>query len=420
MIKVLSRISRHGVLFVVAKSAVLLAPLLAAKQLSQSGYGQVEWWLALSTAFGPVLAFGAHGLLAYGSVGSSARIHQRTATVYVIQAGVAAIVLAGLLALLGPAWAQDSVAPVLAQSGLVCLQMALSARLKGLGHGAWASLVESGLYICLLGALLLSMAGWRFAWSYAVLIATASAMAVFGLSKAVRLPALRRWRRRNYRGFLLAGMRFVFAGMLIGFFMAAPRGLLGVIDTNAAVGRFALIFRWLSISIVVHQFIMTVFFRSLFADRATHERDRLLAMTVAMVSCASIALVVVIRAGWLGGIGLPQPAATDARLLWLMAAVMVLWSATACCEGNLFRLNAPRAQMLAVTAGLIVFAVVAAASVRFGSDVVLMMILAWLTGFAAMVLMQLRALAIRNASMPRLMMATTLPVAICSILGALS
>ncbi|MGH8558729.1 MAG: hypothetical protein ACRESZ_15010 [Methylococcales bacterium] len=419
MIKIFSRLCGHGMLFALAKSSVLLAPLLAARQLSQENYGRVEWWLALSMALGPMMALGAHGLLAFGSVGSNARLHERTAAVYVIQAGLLMVALAVLLSLLGLGWPHYFFAPVMAQSGLICLQMALAVRLKGMGYGAWASLVESGLYLCLLLALLLSRIGGSFVNTYIALIVIASVASVIGLAKVVRLPALSRWGRRNYKGCIGMGLRYMLGGLLLGLFMAAPRGLLGIFDGDAAVGRFALVFRWLSVSIVAHQFIMTLFFRNLFVDRPTRERDRLLAVTVMLVALMSIGLVVLIRLGWLGQLGLPQPPETDHKLLWLMAAAMVLWSTTSCLEGNLYRLDAARAQILAAAAGLSGLVVAVTVFHFLNADAALTMFLAWLAGFSAIVLAQLRALAVRGLHLPRLMLAATLPVASCLILATL-
>jgi hypothetical protein len=272
-------LGQHALIFALAKSAVLIAPLIAAGLLSKSLYGTVEWWLALSLAFGPVLAMGAPGLVAYGTLGSKLRRHVRTATVFVIIAATTLLLISIVAPLLGLDWKNSLFGPVALQCAIVALQTTLSARLKGLGKGAWASLVESTLYLSLLCAVLLNWQGLDFVLSFMGLMLLASGLLILGLIRFVPLPSLSGWHRRNYRAFLHVGLHFMTGGALMAGFMALPRISLGAISSPEKVAEFALIFRWLSITIIAHQFINTVFFRKIFADLGSHERDRVLAST---------------------------------------------------------------------------------------------------------------------------------------------
>lgn len=385
-------LGKHGLIFALAKSAVLIAPLLAAGLLSKSLYGTVEWWLALSLSFGPLLAMGAPGLVAYGTLGEKFRRHVRTATVFVLIAASALLLLALAMPLLGLDWQGSFYGPVALQCAVVALQMTLSARLKGLGKGAWASLVESTLYLSLLCALLLSWQGLDFILSFMGLMLFSSSLLIGGLIRFVPLPSLSRWPKRNYRAFLRVGLHFMAGGALMGMFMALPRISLGVLASPEKVAEFALVFRWLSIAIIAHQFINTVFFRKIFADVDARRRDRMLASTVLLVAFGTVGIVLALHIAQALNVPLPIPSSLD--LAWSMSIVMVMWSGTACLEGGLYRVGASLAQVRAIVFGL--FAQVLALGLMAmlaAYDVFLFGVsYAWLLGFFVMILVQWQAL----------------------------
>lgn len=385
-------LGQHGLIFVLAKSAVLIAPLLAAGLLSQSLYGTVEWWLALSLSFGPLLAMGAPGLIAYGTLGDKFLRHVRTATVFVLIAATVLLLLALAMPLLGLSWKSSFYGPVALQCAVVALQMTLSARLKGLGKGAWASLVESTLYLSLLCALLLNWQGLDFVLSFMGLLLFACSLLIGGVIRFVPVPSLSRWQKRNYRAFLRVGLHFMAGSTLMGIFMALPRISLGVLASPEKVAEFALVFRWLSISIIAHQFINTVFFRTIFTDVDTQKRDRMLASTVLSVGFGTVSIVCALHMAQ--ALNLPLPIPSSMELVWSMSIVMVMWSATACFEGSLYREGASLAQIRAIVSGLFVqILVLALVAVLPDNNVPLVgMSYAWLLGFVAMILVQNRTL----------------------------
>lgn len=398
-------LGRHGLIFFFAKSAVIIAPLAAAGLLTQSLYGTVEWWLALSLSFGPLLVMGAPGLVAYGTLGYKLRRHVRTATVFVLIAVSVLLLLVLMMPLLGLGWKTSFYGPVALQCSVVALQMTLSARLKGLGKGAWASLVESTLYLSLLCALLLNWQGLDFVLSFMVLLLLASSLLIGGVIRFIPIPSLSRWPRRNYRAFLPIGLQFMAGGALMGIFMALPRISLGVLASPERVAEFALVFRWLSISIIAHQFINTVFFRTIFTDVCARKRNRMLASTVLLVACGTLSIVFALHIAQT--LNLPFPIPSSMGLVWSMSIVMVMWSATACFEGCLYREGASLAQMWAIVSGLLVqILVLGFITVMAYGDVLLVGVsYAWLLGFVAMILVQHRALRAINSCMSWLMRA---------------
>lgn len=385
-------LGQHALIFALAKSAVLIAPLLAAGLLSKSLYGTVEWWLALSLSFGPLLAMGAPGLVAYGTLGEKFRRYVRTATVFVLIAATALLLMALVMPLLGLDWQSSFYGPVALQCAVVSLQMTLSARLKGLGKGAWASLVESTLYLSLLCALLLSWQGLDFILSFMGLMLFSSSLLIGGLIRFVPLPSLSRWLKRNYRAFLRVGLHFMVGGTLMGGFMALPRLSLGVIASPEKVAEFALMFRWLSIAIIAHQFINTVFFRKIFADVDARKRDRMLALTVLLVAFGVVGIVLALHIAQASNIPLPIPSFLD--LAWLMSIAMVTWSGTACLEGSLYRVGASLAQVRAIVFGLVAQVLALGLMTALAADDVFLfgVCYAWLLGFFVMILAQWQAL----------------------------
>lgn len=385
-------LGRHGLIFAIAKSAVLFSPLLAAGLLSKTQYGSVEWWLALSLSFGPVLAMGAPGLVAYGTLGDKYSRHVSTATVFVLITATALLLMALALPLFGLVWHRSLYGPVLVQCAVVALQMTLSARLKGLGKGAWASLVESSLYLTLLCALIFSWKGLDFVNSFMVLMLLTSVLLIGGLMCSVSIPRLSSWTKLNFQAFLRSSLPFMAGGALMGTFMAMPRISLGFFASPAKVAEFALVFRWLSIAIVAHQFINTVFFRKIFADADTQRRDRMLAATVFLVAILSVCIVYTLQITQ--SLNVPLPIPSTLNLAWSMCIVMFMWSGSASLEGGLYRAGASLVQARATVFGLIIQLLVLGliTVLGVGDELLFGVTSAWLVGFFVMILFQCRGL----------------------------
>lgn len=387
------RLSQYGLIFAASKSTVLLAPLLAAAVLSQTAYGRVEWWLALSLSLGPLVGMGAAGVVAYGTVGGKLERHLRTATMFTLLVAATLVVLALSMRVFGGSWEEASYGLVTLQCGLICLQTTFSARLKGLGKGALASAIESALYISLLGALLVIRLGIELLDAYAYTLLFLCVLLAAGIVRFTPLPALRRWPRRNYRAFLRVGAVFMVGGALMGGFMAAPRVLLGFWSTPERIAEFTLAFRWLSMAIVVHQFVNTVFFRNIFGDIDIRKRERLLSITVAMVAFGVIAVAEFVKIASLLQPSIPTP--HDLGLLLPIALGMILWATTACLEGSLYRLAASGRQTRSVALGCVVLIAVAGGWAISGGEPTYGVTYAWISGLATIIASQyfsLRAL----------------------------
>ena len=381
------RLGRHGLIFVLAKSAVLVAPLLAASVLTITEYGSVEWWLALSMALGPVIGLGAPSMVAYGSVNRQQYRHVRTATVCVLMLASTLLVFVLALRLFGHEWGDDFYGPVALQCAVIMLQMTLAARLKGTGKGAWAAVAESALYLCLLIALLGVLLGADFVTAFMFCMLVACVLLAFLLVRLVAVPALRRWPLRNFHACLGIAWRYMLGAALMAGFMALPRVALGFLESPQVVASFALVFRWLSISIIAHQFINTVFFPRIYGNAPQRRRDIALALTVSVVAISALFIVLFVGVGKaFVPFPLPFPQATSLALP--MAMVMILWATTACLEGSLFREGAALKQSGAVAIALFVQVLALSICLMGDFDVQKGMIYAWIAGLMALIMTQ--------------------------------
>nr|NLU58828.1 hypothetical protein [Pseudomonas sp. BIGb0427] len=126
--------------------------------------------------------------------------------------------------------------------------------------------------------------------------------------------------------------------------------MLGLLDDETAVATFSIVFRWLSIAIVVHQFINTVFFKRVYGGAVKYRSAAIMA-SVTLVGLA--ALIIAMALVFIPGeqLGLPWPLFEDRWLIATMALVMVFWAASASLEGVLGSAARPGLQTLSVAMG---------------------------------------------------------------------
>lgn len=412
----LLHLARHGLLFIVAKFVVLAAPLLAAGLLSKTLYGTTEWWLSIAAALGPIFALGAPGVIAYGTIRHDNSNNVRLAGQY--SAGISTVLVSvGSIFLLYGA-ELDNLSPALVAylCAVIVLQTALAARLKALGKGAWASLVEGSLYICLLNAVLANHIGFDFVNSLISTLVFAwlvLASALFWLNPSSLAPGIL---KGELVIFLKVGSHFMIAGALMGIFMAMPRMALGSLSEPDHVAAFALDFRWMSISIAAHQFINTVYFRKIFSNANDLKRDILQAITVCIVAVGCLCIIAFLHFTQGLHAGIPTPKGLDKA--WLFAVAMILWSATSCLEGNLQRHNSNRTQIRSVLWGLAVVTTgIGILTIAKHHTSIAALTSIWIAGFFAMIFTQLRMMKPLNCSTIRLRQATFGSIFLLSIIG---
>ena len=383
-------ISGHAFLFGASKSSVLVAPFLSAWLLSSDQYGALEWWLSLSMTLGPIMTLGVYGVIAYGSLGGVYAPYVKVSVIFICLVCFLSLIIFLLLPVFGFDWEKCFFGVVILQSVMVVLQLALSARLKGLGLGAWASLAESGLYITLLLALLLMMlVDVRFVLGFIGLMIVAVIFMLCLLVKLSDLPAVHYWRHQDYKVLFSHSYRFLIGGVLMATFMAGPRLILGGVAESTVVASFSIVFRWISISIVLHQFINTVFFKRIYSGDMAKRRNALWGC-IGVVAVFAIFIALVATSEIARSIGLPLPHADDTWLVWSITGIVTLWSASACLEGVLNSSGHVLSQSSAVALGLFVFLTIFGGLYYMESgDQKVLITIAWASGFITIVATQL-------------------------------
>ncbi|WP_212802076.1 hypothetical protein [Pseudomonas sp. St290] len=386
--QIVRKLSGHAVLFGVSKSSVLFAPFLAAWLLSKSQYGALEWWLSLSMTIGPIMTLGAQGVVAYGSLGGMFSPYVRAAVIYIFFVCSSTLLFALLLSVVGAGWKISYVSVVALQSSIVVLQLVLSARLKGLGKGAWASLAESALYISLLFSLLLALVGVDFVSGFMSVMIVVESFMLWLLIKVSDLPRVSCWRHEDYKKTFSLSYRFLIGGALMGAFMAGPRLLMGWVSDESLVAAFSIVFRWLSIAIVIHQFINTYYFMRIYGGDPTKRKFAILGC-VGLVAISAVVIALTVSSHAIRSTDIPLPDSNDVWLIWSMAGIMILWSTSACLEGVLNSAGRVMSQSISVALGLIVSLIVFGYFYFWGNDhYKLSLTIAWAAGFVSIVVLQ--------------------------------
>ena len=414
--KHLLHLARHGLLFSAAKFVVLAAPLLAAGLLSKTLYGTVEWWLSIASALGPILAFGAPGVIAYSTIRNEKSNDVRIAVQYSTGISAALASVACIFWLFDFELSDSNSALIALLCAVIVVQVALAARLKALGKGAWASLIEGTVYICLISAVMINYGGFDFTKSLISMLTFGWLILVFVIIWHNPSTFVTTSPEDELLKFFKVGVRFMVAGALMGLFMTMPRMALGILSGPNHVAAFALDFRWLSISIAAHQFINTVYFIKIFAATSDRQRDILQAITIYIVAFGNLCIIAFLQLIQKLDTGIPAPESLDQA--WIFAIAMVLWSTTSCLEGNLQRHNANAAQIRSVLWGIVVVTTgsLVLSLAEYNNSIVAMSYI-WTAGFLAIILAQLRAMKLLKRTTIRLRQATFVSIILLFSIG---
>lgn len=385
-LSVIRKLSAYLVVFGLSKSAVLIAPFLAAWTLSVDEYGNMEWWLSLSMTLGPLIAFGSNGVVAFGTLGGYLSDYLQLASRYVVLVACLLMACASVIYFLGAT--EISIIVMLTVS--VMMQLVTAAKLKAIARGARAALAESFSYFAILLAILLSLMNKSFQVALFLILFVTNLFLVFWFSKISNYGSFKLLLKSNFLYLFYHSYKFLFSALLMAFFMAGPRLLIGFFDDASTVATFALIFRWLSISIVIHQFINTIYFRKIYTS---HGRDRMLLIggscTLVAISAFSIAMALSTDLFFALGLSLPVPPDGYTTSIWIISVAVILWSLSACFEGVLNSLGLMMSQVKCTLLGCMLF--IGGAGILLAlkfDDPVFIVSFCWMVAFIVMVVVQ--------------------------------
>ena len=377
----INRLIQHGILFVFAKSIVLIAPLIAAYFLKKSSYGMFEWSISISMIISTILTVGAGNTIAFEKIKNESSPLIYIGQIYSIYLGLGLACLSIVVILI---FNNARIGLIFGMSAFLIIQYALSAYIKANGLGAKASIIDSGIYIVLLGLLFFTWieesSELLYTIAYALSAITLSALLYKTITKHVKITKV------DIKKFFTRGFPIMLSGSMIIVFFSLPKVLLGS-NSMALVGEFSLYFRWAAVAIVIYQFLIVVFFRDLYT-KSYIEFDKFIAgISLGVYSLGLLVLLLLYLANISNIKYLPLPE-FNASLQIVMLAIIALWALTASLEGVLYRENKSIHQMLANLFGILIFLVL----FYFFQDtehILYITIFSWFTSFVTIIFYQL-------------------------------
>jgi len=385
----------HFGLFSISKSALLSAPFLAAYLFSVERYANLERSLASASLLAVVVSLGAAGVIAYSVVREQHYERVIAAFWYVLLLAVFAVAVGWGISFFSLSLSLSVGLTLLLTGGFV-LQVSVAAYLKAKGFGAYASLVESGVYLSLLLFLLFFAfftIDYRFIITFYLLVLMTATLAVcvFVIALKKRAQVV----RVDRLAFLKNGFPMMLSAALAMFLLFFPRLFLGYFSSATDMANFSLLFRFAALSMVAHQFIVTFFFKEIF-NVDLRRLDRVLAVVPAAVLLISLMLF-----GLLVGMRqwnvweLPngyEILISGWRSPLLISACMFFWSLTALMEGVLFREGLALKQMSIALKGIVLMVGVLTmvALLSHEPEWLGLVLWAWLLGLVAVAVQQIK------------------------------
>ena len=374
----------HLSLFGLSKSAVLFAPLLAASVLSQSNYGLLEWSLSLAMMLSIFLSLGAGGVLSFEIIKHETNSLINTTLFY-------ALVISLLLGILGSIsiifFEPSRISYILGFTGVFTGQFVLSAYLKAKGKGAYASIVESFIYIVIL--LLVFNSIFQEIKSLELLLVFPFFTIVFSVILFFLISDRTKLKKENFFLFIQRGFPIMISGLLAVGFVNLPRVLLGNFESFESVGVFSLYFRWAAIALVAYQFALVINFRKIYTY-SYEKLDRYIVAISFMVLLIGffiiLGLEVIDNYDITFHLAVPEQ---NILIQGLMAGTISLWAIGTSLEGLFYREHLSKLQIYSSTFGIGIFLLSIMFLNSFISNVILIFSLSWFVSYIAIVLLQL-------------------------------
>ena len=374
----------HLSLFGISKSAVLFAPLIAASVLSQSNYGLLEWSLSFAIMLSLLLSLGSGGVLSFEIIKHETNSLINTTLFY-------AVFISFLLGILGSIniifFEPSHISYILGFTGVFTGQFILSAYMKAKGKGAYASIVESFIYIVILllvfNSIFQEVKSLEFLLIFPFFTIVFSVILFFLISDRTRL------KKEDFSLFIQRGFPIMISSLLAVGFVNLPRVLLGNFESFESVGVFSLYFRWAAIALAAYQFALVVNFRKIYTY-SYEKLDRYIVVIGSMVLfigfCIILGLEVIEKYDITFHLAVPKQ---DILIQGLMAGTITLWAIGASLEGLFYRENLTKYQVYSTTIGIIIFLFSIIFLKNLIADVILIFSLSWFVSYIAIVLLQL-------------------------------
>lgn len=374
----------HLLIFSFSKSTVLFAPLIAASVLSQSNYGLLEWSLSVSMILSVVLSFGAGAVISFEIIKSEKSKLIDMALFYI---GVITFLL-GVMGILSFIFFSSlSLNYILAFTGVFLGQFALSAYIKAKGRGAYASMIESFIYIFIL--LLLFNSIYKELQYLEFLILFSIVSIIFSIILFKLIDNKRTLNKEEISPFFNKGFPIMLSGLLAVGFLNLPRIILGYFGSFEDVAEFSLYFRWAAIAVIAYQFIIVMNFRKIY--KLSHvELDTYIVRITFAVLVIGYSLIVTIGAleenASLYSIALPKE---NLLIQILMIGSITFWTISTSLEGLFYRENLAKYQGFSSLIGISSFLLNIFILNYFIDNIILTFSLSWCLSYMILIITQI-------------------------------
>ena len=375
---------KHLIIFGFSKSAVLLAPLLAASVLTKNEYGSLEWALSLSMMSALFLSLGAGGIIAFEIVKHEKSDLITTALSYIsfltffLGLTTAIIVLIDL----------KMAAMLIGFTGIFLGQFALSSYMKAKGKGAFASIVDSFIYILILLLVFYSI----FIDDRRLHLFILFSFATFFFSMILfRIGGYKfRVDKSHFFKFVKTGTPIMLSSFAAIGFMNLPRVLIGNLGTMKDVGDFALYFRWAALALVAYQFMLVVNFRKIYQlDHVALDRYiSFISFVVLMIGVVFVMTMPMLREFEIfKQLQFPQ---NSLPVQSLMVAIVAIWTLSTSLEGLFYREHLTKYQIYSSILGVVVllFSIFLVSKLQ-NPDLIFYFSLAWFISYLVIIFSQL-------------------------------
>jgi O-antigen/teichoic acid export membrane protein len=357
---------------------------MAASVLSQSNYGLLEWSLSFAMMLSLFISLGSGGVLSFEVIKHETNSLINTTLFYIV-------FLSFLLGIFGSIsiifFEPSRFSYILGFTGIFIGQFALSAYLKAKGKGAYASIIESFIYIIILflvfNSIFQGIKSLEFLLVFPFFTIVLSIILFFLITDRT-LP-----NKKDLSLFLQRGFPIMISSFLSVGFINLPRALLGSYDSFDSVAVFSLYFRWAAIALVAYQFVLVMNFRKIY----TYSYEKLdryivtISFIVLLIGCCIILGLEVIKKYDIPfHLAVPQQ---DILIQSLMAGVITLWAIGSSLEGLFYREHLSKFQIYASVFGIVAFLLNIWLLHNFVSNMILIFAFSWFISYIVIVISQL-------------------------------
>lgn len=345
------KIFNHIVFFVLSKSAVVLAPLIAAGILNSNDYGLFEFAISTSMIIATSVSLASGNTIAFEKIRDNNSPLIKVGKNY----SLLMFIIFSMITFLSILFIQSNVLSMIsAICSILIIKEPLGAFMKASGLGAKATIIDSVLYIIFLLLLLIMFINGKSSLSYFFALPFFGIIIALYLNNTIK-SSTRDLNKNNFLRFYNRGLPIMISGIASIIFFSSPRLFLanfGMIE----VSTFSLYLRWASIALIGYQFIYVLLFKNIYTKNYNEFENFTIKILVA-VFFIGISLIPIINLLSNNNDLFFRLPAANIPLQLLMAIIIIVWVCSGLLEGILFKEKKSLFNLYSNSLGLSVFSI---------------------------------------------------------------